>query len=104
MNSSPTKWPMLAALAMVLAGCAAGGSPQNATHLTQTQCRDLAALRNNAPPNRERNASELQALRQAGYDASKWYDPYYPDDLQAAQRKVDAWFAAECRPAAQQSE
>jgi hypothetical protein len=33
--------------------------------------------------------SELAALRKAGYDPSPWYDPYYPDDLQAAQRLVD---------------
>jgi hypothetical protein len=90
---------MLAALVLLLAGCAAGGKPESTSHLSATQCRDLAALRNNAPPTPERNRSELAALRQAGYDPSKWFDPYYPDDLQAAQRQVDRWFVAECQPA-----
>jgi hypothetical protein len=42
--------------------------------------------------------SELAALRKAGYDPSPWFDdPYYPDDLQAAQRQVDYWFQTECQ-------
>jgi hypothetical protein len=41
--------------------------------------------------------SELGALRKAGYDPSPWYDPYYPDDLPAAQRLVDYWFQTECQ-------
>jgi hypothetical protein len=41
--------------------------------------------------------SELGALRKAGYDPSPWYDPYYPDDLQGAQRLVDYWFQTECQ-------
>jgi hypothetical protein len=42
--------------------------------------------------------SELAALRKAGYDPSPWYDdPYYPDDIQAAQRLVDYWFQTECQ-------
>ncbi len=43
---------------------------------------------------------ELGALRKAGYDPSPFYDdPYYPDDLQQAQRLVDYWFQTECAPA-----
>ena len=42
--------------------------------------------------------SELAALRKAGYDPSPWSDdPYYPDDLQAAQHLVDYWFETECQ-------
>ncbi|WP_248323077.1 DUF4148 domain-containing protein [Caballeronia sp. Sq4a] len=104
MKLLPPKWPMLPALACLLAGCAASGPPTNATHLSPTQCRDLAALRSNAPPTRQRNASELTALRQAGYDPSRWYDPYYPEDLQAAQRQVDIWFRADCLRNPQQAE
>jgi predicted outer membrane protein len=88
---------MLAALFLLLAGCAAGGVSQSAGHLSVEQCRDLAAIRNNAPPTPERNQSELAALRKAGYDPSKWFDPHYPEDLQAAQRQVDRWFQAECQ-------
>jgi hypothetical protein len=88
---------ILFASAIALAGCAAGGAQQSATNLSAAQCRDLAALKNNAPATRERTGSELAALRKAGYDPSRWFDPYYPEDLQAAQRQVDRWFAAECR-------
>jgi hypothetical protein len=73
--------------------------PQGETHLSPTQCRDLAALRNNAPVTPERNRSELAALEEAGYDPSRFFDPFYPDDLQAAQRQVDRWFQAECEQA-----
>ncbi|BCG01353.1 hypothetical protein PPGU19_059210 [Paraburkholderia sp. PGU19] len=91
----------LPALALLLAGCAAGGMPGagGATHLSATQCRDLSELRNNAPLTRERNLSELAALRQAGYDPSRWFDPYYPEDLQAAQSQVDRWYHDECQQA-----
>jgi hypothetical protein len=86
---------MCAAMA-VLAGCVAPGAPDNATHLSATQCRDLTAIRNHAPPTAERNRSELAALEAAGYDPSRFYDPYYPDDLHQAQRTVDGWYQAEC--------
>ncbi|MBN3761851.1 DUF4148 domain-containing protein [Burkholderia sp. Ac-20365] len=97
MKHSPISRLILSTLALALAGCAAGSMQQATTHLSPTQCRDLAELRNNAPPTPQRNRSELAALRQAGYDPSRWYDPYYPDDLQAAQRQVDRWFQTECR-------
>jgi hypothetical protein len=47
----------------------------------------------------EQHHSELAALRKAGYDPSPWFDPYYPEDLQAAQRQVDLWFQADCQQA-----
>ena len=85
-------------LVILLAGCAAGGMPYTGPHLTPTECRDLAALRTNAPPTMAQHHSELAALRKAGYDPSPWYDdPYYPEDLQAAQRLVDYWFHTECQ-------
>ena len=88
----------LTALALLLTGCVVGGVPQNGPHLSPTECRDLAALRSNAPPTMAEHQSELAALRKAGYDPSPWNDdPYYPDDLQAAQRLVDYWFETECR-------
>jgi hypothetical protein len=97
MKNQPRRWMRLSPLLILLAGCAAGGVPQSVEHLSTLQYRHLAALRNNAPPTPERNRSELAALRQAGYDPSRWYDPYYPGDLQAAQRQVDRWFQAECQ-------
>jgi hypothetical protein len=89
-------WAALPALALSLAGCAAGGMQGGATHLSATQCSDLTELRNNAPRTHQRNLSELAALREAGYDPSRWFDPYYPEDLQNAQRQVDRWYQEEC--------
>ncbi len=89
---------IVSALALLLAGCAAGGMPYTGRHLSPTECRDLAALRTNAPPTLAEHQSEVTALRKAGYDPSLlWDDPYYPDDLQAAQRLVDYWFHTECQ-------
>jgi len=87
---------ILAATALTLAGCAAGGMQGAQTHLSATQCRDLTDLRNKAPATRERNISELAALEAAGYHPERRFDPYYPDDLRAAQRQVDFWYRAEC--------
>lgn len=90
---------MVCALAFSLAGCVASGPAPYAAHLSPTQCRDLTDLRNHAPLTRERNGSEIAALRSAGYDPSRWFDPYYPDDLQAAQVQVDRWYAQDCQQA-----
>ncbi|SIT46575.1 conserved exported hypothetical protein [Paraburkholderia piptadeniae] len=88
----------LTALAFLLAGCAGGGVPQSGPHLSPTECRDLAALRGNAPPTKAQNQSELSALRKAGYNPSPWNDdPNFPEDLHAAQRLVDHWFETECQ-------
>lgn len=73
--------------------------PPPGRHLSDIECRDLASLRTNASPTMAQHQSELGALRKAGYDPSPFYDdPYYPDDIQAAQRLVDYWFRTECPP------
>ncbi|MEM5314551.1 DUF4148 domain-containing protein [Paraburkholderia sp. JHI869] len=87
----------LTALTLLLTGCAVGGAPQSGPHLSPTECHDLAALKSNATPTKAQRDSELAALRKAGYNPSPWDDPYYPEDLQAAQRRVDDWFNAECK-------
>jgi hypothetical protein len=97
MKHSPKIWPMISALTFSLAGCAASGTPEGAAHLSPTECRDLAARRSNAPVTPERNRSELAALEKAGYDPFRSFDPYYPDDLQAAQRQVDRWYQTDCQ-------
>lgn len=99
MKISRKNWPPLAVMALLLAGCSAAGTSQSATHLSATQCSDLTAIRNNAPPTRQQNLSELAALRAAGYDPSRWSDPDYPDDLHAAQHQVALWYQAECQQA-----
>ena len=97
MDKPPRIRAMLPALVFLLTGCAGGGMPASGPYLSPSECRDLAALRSNAPPTMAQHQSELAALRKAGYDPSPWYDPYYPEDLQAAQRQVDLWFQTECR-------
>jgi hypothetical protein len=96
----PRNRSILAALALLLAGCVAGGPPlsgsQSWPHLSPAECVDLAAIRNHAPATKALRESELAALRKAGYSPSPWDDPYYPDDLQAAQRLVDSWFKTDC--------
>jgi hypothetical protein len=88
----------LAALTLLLTGYAAAGVPQGAPHLSPTECRDLAAIRSNAPRTKSQHQSELSALRKAGYDPRPWNDdPNYPDDLHAAQRLVDHWFQTDCQ-------
>ncbi|GAB7522807.1 DUF4148 domain-containing protein [Paraburkholderia sp. 2C] len=105
MNHSLKLRPLLVAsvlasvLACALAGCAAGGGTQQSarTHLSPAQCRDLTALRNKEPLTRQRNLSQLAALEAAGYNPSWGFDPYYPADLQAAQQRVDQWYATDCQ-------
>ena len=88
----------LTALALLLAGCAAGSVPQSGQHWRTTECCDLTALRSNAPPTKAQRQSELAALRKAGYNPSPWNDdPNFPEDLHAAQRLVDHWFETECQ-------
>ena len=88
------------ASAPLLASCVAVGEmPPPGRYLTDRECRDLTALRTNANPTVAEHQSELAALRKAGYDPSPFgYDPYYPEDLQAAQRLVDYWYRMECAP------
>jgi len=97
MIKPPNNALTLAALVSALAGCTVAVPQQGGTHLSPTECRDLTALRSNAPPTMKQHQSELAALRKAGYDPSPWYDPYYPEDLQAAQRLVDHWYQSDCQ-------
>jgi hypothetical protein len=88
---------LLSAVVLLLTGCAVGEMPPPGRHLSDLECRDLAALRTNASPTMADHQVELGALRKAGYDPSPFYDdPYYPEDIQAAQRLVDYWFQTEC--------
>jgi hypothetical protein len=87
------------ASACLLAGCAVGEMLPPGRHLSDIECRDLAALRANKNTTMVEHQVELGALRKAGYDPSPfWDDPYYPQDVQDAQRLVDYWFQTECIP------
>jgi hypothetical protein len=89
---------MLTASALLLTGYAVAGAPHSGPHLTPTECRDLAETKSNAPRTKSQRRSELSALSKAGYNPSPWHDsPNYPEDLHAAQRKVDHWFETECK-------
>ena len=100
MNDANKSWPMLAPLMLLLAACSTGGmqaGTQTQTHLSATQCRDLTAIRNKAPATHETSMSELAALEKAGYHPGSFNDdPYYPADLEAAQRQVDIWYETDC--------
>ena len=100
MENLPRNRSTLAALVLLLAGCATAGAPQSGPHLSPTECRDLAEMKNNAPRTKSQRHSELSALRKAGYNPSPWHDdPHYPANLHAAQRQVDHWFETECKQA-----
>ncbi|WP_116141630.1 DUF4148 domain-containing protein [Trinickia diaoshuihuensis] len=98
MNRPSKTFALFPLSALLLAGCVLSGAPRtgSAPPLSAAQCRDLTALKHGAPLTRERNVSELAALEEAGYQPSLFFDPYYPEDLQAAQRQVDIWYQAEC--------
>ena len=88
--------PTLTVLVLLLAGCAV--VPQSGPHLSPTECRDLAAIRSNAPRTKSQHQSELSALRKVGCNPSPWHDdPNYPANLHAAQHLVDHWFETECK-------
>jgi hypothetical protein len=97
MKNSLITLPILLALTFPFAGCVTGGmtTPDGSPHLSAVQCSDLAALKNNGASTPERSRSELAALRAAGYDPLR-FDPYYPSNLQAAERQVDRWYQQEC--------
>ncbi|MGF6920504.1 hypothetical protein OKW28_004701 [Paraburkholderia sp. 40] len=63
MRNRPGTRSILPALVILLAGCVAGGMPYTGVHFTPTECRDLAALKTNAPPSMAQHQSELAALR-----------------------------------------
>jgi len=93
-----TLWLYIAS-ACLLAGCTVGEIPPPGRHLSDIECRDLSALKENKNTTMVEHQVELGALRKAGYNPSPfWDDPYYPQDLQDAQRLVDYWFQTECMP------
>jgi hypothetical protein len=97
MKNANKAWPIFPTLVLLLAACATGGMQAGTwTHLSAVQCRDLTEIRNKAPVSHERNMSELAALEKAGYHPGWFFDPYYPADLEAAQRQVDIWYETEC--------
>ncbi|WP_232231869.1 DUF4148 domain-containing protein [Burkholderia sp. WSM2230] len=65
-------------------------------HITPHECHDLAALRQGAEPTHERLTSEAAALFTAGYNPATDAD-IYPGALHHAQRRVDHWYAKDCR-------
>jgi hypothetical protein len=98
MKNANMAWLMIPVSVLLLAARATGGMKTGTrTNLSVAQCRDLTEIRNKAPITHERNMSELAALEETGYHPGWYFDPYYPADLEAAQRQVDIWYATECR-------
>lgn len=89
---------MLPAIVLMLAACATGNVQSGTgTHLSAVECRDLTAIKDKAPVTHARNMSEVSALEKAGYHPGSFNDdPYYPEDLEAAQHQVDIWYETEC--------
>jgi hypothetical protein len=74
-----------------------------ATAAAVTLAAPLAATaQENQPLTRAQVRAQLVELEQAGYRPSLGFDPYYPDDVQAAERKVAAQRAAQHAAQAQQ--
>lgn len=105
MNKSLAAWPAVSALVVMLAGCAVEGqddmSETSGAHLSAQECTDLTTIRTHGPVTHARNMSELSALEKAGYQPWFW-DYFYPDDIQTAQHRVNAWYEAECPQARMQ--
>ncbi|WP_028225539.1 DUF4148 domain-containing protein [Paraburkholderia ferrariae] len=69
-----------------------------ATAAAVTLAAPLAATaQENQPLTRAQVRAQLVELEQAGYRPSLGFDPYYPDDIQAAERKVAAQHAAQAQ-------
>jgi hypothetical protein len=84
-------------LPVLLAACAAppAGTVSSA-HITPHQCQDLAALRQDGEATHGRLNSEVAALLTAGYYPAAEADTY-PASYLHAQRRVNAWYAQDCR-------
>jgi hypothetical protein len=84
-------------LPVVLAACAAPSADSlSSAHITPQQCQDLAALKAGAAPTHQRLTSEVAVLLTADYNPVTEADTY-PGSFHHAQRRVDYWYANDCR-------
>lgn len=64
--------------------------------LTTQQCNDYPFVHNQGPVTRAQVMNELYELEAAGYEVSAPNAPY-PDNLDDAQRRLDAEYRRDCR-------
>ena len=67
------------------------------SHLTAEQCNDYPFKPVEGRVTHAQLVQELAELESVGYEPDRW-DPYYPNDLQAAQARLHAKYLADCAP------
>jgi Domain of unknown function (DUF4148) len=67
------------------------------SHLTAEQCNDYPFRPVEGHVTHAQLVQELAELESVGYEPDRW-DPYYPNDLQAAQARLHAKYLADCAP------
>ena len=82
----------IAIIAFLTAGASASATPA----LTLQQCNDYPFVRPQGPVTHRQLINELRELEANGYDPASGEDPEYPDDINMAQRRLWAQYAAEC--------
>ncbi|MFD1559364.1 DUF4148 domain-containing protein [Paraburkholderia silviterrae] len=81
----------IATIALLAGGASAFAAPA----LTLQQCNDYPFVKLTAPVTHRQLINELNELEAFGYDPSGDEDNY-PDDLEIAQRRLWAQYAADC--------
>ncbi|MBN3724611.1 DUF4148 domain-containing protein [Burkholderia sp. Ac-20379] len=64
--------------------------------MTAQECHSYKASRANRPLTRADVVGNLDALEAAGYTPARGNDPYYPDDIQAAEKKLARMEVKDC--------
>lgn len=68
--------------------------------LTPQQCQDYPFVRTTRPVTHQQLQNELRELESVGYSPSDGDDDDYPQDLQAAEHRLQAKYRADCLPSA----
>ncbi|CAD6507414.1 DUF4148 domain-containing protein [Paraburkholderia metrosideri] len=74
-------------------------SAMAAPGLTQQQCNDYPFKQMTGEVTHKQLMRELGELEAVGYQPSSGDDANYPDDLEAAEQKLQAEYRADCMPA-----
>jgi hypothetical protein len=81
---------------LLIAGSA---SAMAAPGLTQKQCNDYPFKQTKGEVTHKQLMRELGELEAVGYQASNGDDANYPNDLETAEKKLQAEYRADCLPA-----
>jgi hypothetical protein len=77
---------------------AASASALAAPTLTPQQCNDYPFVKTQGPLTHRQVIQELKELEAFGYQPTLGNDPYYPDDINAAQALLWKEYARDCTP------